>query len=113
MRDRQPFKPYMGPPSQLHPNMFQGREASGGYLSRNTKPNSDNAPSFKGKVYVIGSGWHWLAGWSMEGRRGSYLALKLTPMSDDDADRYCAPRHQGSARPQGSQQQGYTDDIPF
>jgi hypothetical protein len=109
------FKPYAGPPSKLHPNTFKGKITGGGYLANNDRASSHDAPGLRGRVYVLGVGWFWIAGWRHDGQRGRgpYLSLKLNPMSDEDAERYCAAkRHGGSSNDQ--QQDEYRDgDIPF
>lgn len=125
MNAKQRFTPYNGPPSRLFPNTYKGNEQSGGYLARNSQPASSHSPAFKGRLWLQGVGWFWLSAWSVQGKNGTYLSLRGNPMSDEDAERYCAPKTQGNARttqadpldpftPPSRPQSGYDDsDIPF
>lgn len=126
MNAKQRFAPYAGPPSRLFPNTYKGKEQSGGYLARNSKPASSQSPAFKGRLWLEGVGWFWLSAWTVEGKDGgTYLSLRSNPMPDEDAQRYCQPKTQTSSRPaQGEDhdpftppsrpQPGYDDsDIPF
>lgn len=114
------FEPYQGPPSKLYPNTYKGRAQNGGYIARNQKPNSANSPSFKGKLWVEGVGWYWVSAWSSESHsgKGTYLSLKLNPMSDEEATKYCRPKDEHAQQRQDYQSQTsnseYRDsDIPF
>src|SRR5262245_54062288 len=119
------YAPYTGPASRLHPNTYKGKPQSGGYLARNQQPNSQNSPSFKGRLWLDGVGWFWLSGWTSESHRGkgTYLSLKASPMSDQEADRYCRPKeaharadrdfYEPPSQPH-SGNRGFDDgDIPF
>lgn len=119
MNAKQRFSPYNGPPSKLHPNTYKGTEQSGGYIAPNSAPASSHSPAFKGRLWLAGVGWFWLAAWRVQGKKSDYLSLRVNPMSDADAEKYCkqqAPRsaQEESYVPPSHPQSGYDDsDIPF
>lgn len=118
MSAKQRFSPYNGPPSRLYPNEYKGTEQSGGYLAPNSAPASSHSPAWKGRLWLAGVGWFWAAAWRVDGRKGEYLSLRVNPMSDADAEKYCQqksrPAQDESYVPPSRPQSGYDDsDIPF
>ena len=74
--------------SQLQPNTYNGQERSGGYIAKNSKQTSASAPDFKGRVYLIGVGWHWVSGWKLKGKNSHMIRLDLEELTDEQFRKY-------------------------
>ena len=97
--------------------MWNGQEVSSGYLSKNKNPKSASSPHWNGKVYIEGVGWYWFSAWN---KRADFITLKPSELTDEQAEKYCAPKPQtnGKAAPrQRNMQRNAEDetdpDIPF
>jgi hypothetical protein len=78
--------------SKLNPNTYQGTERSSGYIARNEQPKSASSPDWRGRIYLIGIGWYWISGWVKDGRGGPMLSLRAEEMTDEQAEKFCAPK---------------------
>ena len=77
--------------SKLHPKDYNGKPDPGGYIKPNDRMTNDRAPAHKGRIWVPEGGWYWLSGWPTQD--GTGLRLKCEEMTDEQAEKYCAPRN--------------------
>lgn len=73
------------------PWTYHGQPESGGRLSPREQP-SDRHPTHRGRLYVVGHGWLWLAGWA---QADGSIRLAADPMTEAQVDQYCLPRGSG------------------
>jgi hypothetical protein len=108
--------------AKLYPKTYKGKEDSSGYLARNDHPTSRSSPGWRGRVWVSEPGWHWLSGWLVHPREQEkpMLNVKLRGLTDQEAEKYCAPRGSRGGPPPSTDRQSmkepeqYGDeDIPF
>jgi hypothetical protein len=105
--------------SRLYPKTYKGTEESGGYIARNESRRQENSPNYRGRFYLAGIGWFWLSGWIRDSSKGELISLSAKAMTDEEAQKYCAPQQGRKAEREtqepetNTQNEGNDSDIPF
>lgn len=100
--------------SKLYPRLGykSDEEETGGYLGKNRYAKSANAPHWKGKFYLVGYGWIWLSGWNVKKDGEPFIRLAGNDMSDEEAEKYRAPKEGRGGGPTTRRPPQHNGQIP-
>lgn len=95
-------------PVERNPWTFRGQPESGGRLAPR-HAESERHPTHRGRLYVVGHGWLWLAGWA---QADGTIRLAADPMTEAHVDQYCQPSSPAESADRDGQRDGVRHPGP-